>query len=129
MGLWTGCTANLENRKRQSEAKRNLGEALRKERKYTDALRELLNAEKLYAKDPFLQNELGIAYMAKKRPNLAVPHFKRALALKPDYAPAKNNLGTAYLELENWDAAISCFKEVAENLIYATPHEDQASYR
>ena len=120
--LCVGCTANQEVLKKESEAKRNLGEAYMAERKYTDALRELLEAEKLYADDPFLQDKLGIAYMAKKRPNLAVVHFKKALELKPDFAPAKNNLGTAYLELKNWDAAIACFKEVAGNLIYATPH-------
>ncbi|MBC8392985.1 MAG: tetratricopeptide repeat protein [Deltaproteobacteria bacterium] len=122
--LWlcVGCTANLEALKRESEAIRNVGEAYMAEGKYTDALRELLEAEKLYADDPFLQDKLGIAYLAKKRPDLAVIHFKKALELKPDFAFAKNNLGTAYMELKNWDAAISCFKGVAGNLIYATPH-------
>lgn len=125
--LWlcVGCTANqevLKKQRKQSEAIRNVGEAYMAERKYTEALRELLEAEKLYADDPFLQDKLGIAYLAKKRPDLAVIHFKKALELKPDFAFAKNNLGTAYMELKNWDAAISCFKEVAGNLIYTTPH-------
>jgi tetratricopeptide (TPR) repeat protein len=115
------CATNLEQRKQQSEAQRNVGEAYMVEGKYTAALKELLEAEKLYADDPILQNYLGLAYMGKKKPELAVEHYKKAVELKHDYAPAKNNLGTAYLALEDWDAAIACFKELIENLLYATP--------
>lgn len=115
------CATNLEQRKLQSEAQRDVGEAYMAEGKYTVALKELLEAEKLYADDPLLQNSLGLAYMRKKKPELAVEHYKKAVELKHDYAPAKNNLGTAYLALGEWDAAIVCFKELNENLLYATP--------
>jgi tetratricopeptide (TPR) repeat protein len=57
-----------------------------------------------------------------KKMDLAVKHFKKAVEIKPDYAPAINNLGTAYLNKKEWDNAIRCFKEVSENLLYATPH-------
>jgi tetratricopeptide (TPR) repeat protein len=115
------CATNLEQRKLQSEAQRNVGEAYMVEGKYTLALKELLEAEKVYADDPLLQNYLGLAYMGKQKPELAVEHYKKAIVLKHDYAPAKNNLGTAYLALGDWDAAIVCFKELTENLLYATP--------
>jgi tetratricopeptide (TPR) repeat protein len=42
--------------------------------------------------------------------------------IKPDYTPAKNNMGTAYLAQKKWDDAISCFKEITGDLLYATPH-------
>lgn len=116
------CATNLEARKRQSEATRNLGEAYMVQGNYTLALKELLKAEKLYAEDPYLQNDLGLTYMAKEKLNLAIDHFKKALEIKPDYAPAKNNLGTAYLAKEEWDAAINYFKDVTHDLLYATPH-------
>ena len=121
IGCMIACATNLEQRKLQSEAQRDVGEAYMAEGKYTMALRELLEAEKIYADDPLLQNSLGLAYMRKKKPELAVEHYKKAVELKHDYAPAKNNLGTAYLALGEWDAAIACFKELNENVLYATP--------
>jgi tetratricopeptide (TPR) repeat protein len=116
------CTSNLQVRKKQGEAARNLGEVYFMQGNYTEALREFLKAESLYPDDPFLQNDLGLTYKAKKKPDLAITHFKKALALKPDYAPAKNNLGTVYLDKGEWDAAIEYFKETAGSLVYASPH-------
>ena len=117
-----GCTSNLQVRKKQGEAARNLGEVYFGQGNYTEALKEFLKAESLYPDDPFLQNDLGLTYKAKKKPDLAITHFKKALALKPDYVSAKNNLGTVYLDKKEWDAAIGYFKEVAESLVYASPH-------
>ena len=115
-------TANIKVQKRQAEALRNLGEVYYKQGDYTSALRELLKAEALYPDDPFLQDDLGLTYKAKKRLDLAVKHFRKALEIKPDYAPAKNNLGAVYLDKKEWDTAIKYFKEVSENMLYATPH-------
>lgn len=116
------CAANLEVLKNQEEASRNLGEIYLRQKNYTLALREFLKAEKLYDKDPFLQNDLGLVYLAKDRFDLAIDHFNKALDIKPDYAPARNNLGTAYMSKKDWDTAIACFKELTGNLLYATPH-------
>ncbi len=120
-------TANMEVKKKQGEALRNLGEVYYRQGDYTSALRELLKAEALYPDDPFLQNDLGLTYKAKKRLDLAAEHFKKALELKPDYAPAKNNLGTVYLDKKEWDTAIKYFKEVSENMLYATPYMAMAN--
>ena len=116
------CATNIEVRKKQEEASRNLGEAYMQQRDFSSALREFLKAEKIYSKDPLLQNDLGLAYMAKNRLDLAVKHFKKAVKLKPDYAPAKNNLGAAYFDKKEWDLAIACFKEIVDDIFYATPH-------
>ncbi len=116
------CTANLEMKKKQAEASRNLGEAYYRQGNYPEALGELLKSETIYPGDPFLQNDLGLTYMAMKKMDLAIKHFKKAIEIKPDYAPAINNLGTAYLNKKEWDTAIRYFKEVTENLLYATPH-------
>jgi type IV pilus assembly protein PilF len=116
------CATNIEVRKKQGEASRNLGEAYMQQRDFSSALREFLKAEKLYSKDPLLQNDFGLAYMAKGRLDLAAKHFKKAVKLKPDYVPARNNLGTAYLANKEWDVAIVCFKEIVDDVLYATPH-------
>jgi len=116
------CAANIEVRKKQGEALRNFGEAYIREGDYTTALRKLLEAEKLYSKDPHLQYDLGMVYMAKEKPDMAIDHFKKAVELNPDYTPAKNSLGTAYLAQKKWDDAIACFKEITGDLLYVTPH-------
>jgi len=116
------CATNIEVRKKQEEASRNLGEAYLQQRDFSSALREFLKAEKIYSKDPYLQNDLGLAYMAKDRLDIAIKHFKKAVKLKPDYTPARNNLGTAYLANKEWDVAIACFMEIIDDILYATPH-------
>ena len=108
-------------RKEQAETSRKLGEAYLQDQNYTYALRELLKAEELYPDDHLLQNYLGIAYRQKGKPDLAIKHFKKALKLKHDYAPARNNMGAAYFDKKDYDSAIACYKEVAGNLLYATP--------
>ena len=116
------CAANLEMQKKQAKASRNLGESYYRQGNYPEALGKFLKSETIYPGDPFLQYDLGLTYMSMKKMDLAVKHFKKALEIKPDYAPALNSLGTAYLNKKEWDAAIRCFKEVTENLLYATPH-------
>ncbi len=107
---------------KMAAATKELGEAFMAEGNYTAALNEFLKAEKINPSDPYLHNDLGLTYMAKKRFDLAEEHFKKAITLNADYIPAKNNLGSAYLKQEKWDLAIACFKEISDNLLYATPH-------
>ncbi|MGD8836641.1 MAG: tetratricopeptide repeat protein [Desulfobacteraceae bacterium] len=121
--LITACSSvNTAQNKQMSAVKRDVGEAYMRQGDYTAALRELLEAEKLFPEDPILHNDLGLCYMNKKRMADAVVHFKRAVALKPSYAPARNNLGTAYLALKQWDTAIGIFKEITKDALYGTPH-------
>jgi Tfp pilus assembly protein PilF len=121
--LITSCSGlNMAQNKRMAEVKRDVGEAYMRQGNYTSALRELLEAEKLYAEDPIVHNDIGLCYMNKKRISDAIIHFKKAVALKPSYAPARNNLGTAYLALKQWDTAIAIFKEITNDALYGTPH-------
>ena len=120
--MLTSCAANLKETQKQSASYRNLGEAYLAQGNVTAALKEFLNAEKIYADDPFLQNDLGLAYLAKNKPDTAMEYFQKAIQLKPDYAPAMNNLGTVYMNLKDYDKAISCFEAITNDLLYATPH-------
>ena len=60
--------------------------------------------------------------MAKDHFDKAEYHFKKAIDIRAEYAPAKNNLGTVYLARQDWDAAIEQFKTVVGDILYATPH-------
>jgi len=115
------CSANRELQRRQAEDKRNVGEAHLRHGNYTLALRELLSAEKLDPENADIQNDLGFAYMQRDKLDLAIQHFERALDLKPDFPVAKNNLGVTYMKKKEWDAAIAIFKDLSQNLLYATP--------
>jgi Tfp pilus assembly protein PilF len=117
----SGVDTAMQNR-RMAEVKRDVGEAYMRQGDYTSALRELLEAEKLYTEDPIVHNNIGLCYMNKKRISDAIIHFKKSISLKPSYAPARNNLGTAYLALEEWDTAIAVFKEITNDALYGTPH-------
>ena len=124
VSLLTACSSkNIEKDKQiyQAEKYRELGELFLKEKNYTSALKEFLKAEALNADDYFLQNDLGLTFYYKGKPDLAIDRYKKALALKKDYSPARNNLGNAYAEKREWDKAIEQYKMVAEDLIYGTP--------
>ncbi len=116
------CAGGLEQRKQQARTTRVLGEAYMQQGNYTESLKELLKAEKLYSNDHLLHNDLGLAYMAKQHFDKAEFHFQKAIRIRPEYAPAKNNLGTVYMAKQDWDAAIEQFKTVAGDMLYATPH-------
>lgn len=116
------CATNNVQQRDIAEATIALGEAHLNQGNFTAALKELLNAEKTLPNDPYLHNDLGIAYMGKEVFNLAETHFKRALALKPDYTQAQNNLGAAYLIQKKYDQAIDCYDQFSKNLLYTTPH-------
>ncbi|MCP4745860.1 MAG: tetratricopeptide repeat protein [Desulfobacteraceae bacterium] len=119
----TACGGQTSNRKAElAEAKREIGEAYMRQGDYTAALRELLATHQLNPDDPFVHNDLGLCYMAKKRMPEAIIHFKKAVELNPKYAPARNNLGSAYLTIKKWDLAIQTFKEITNDLLYANPH-------
>ncbi len=116
------CAADLAMHKDQGETSRRIGEGYLGEGNVSAALGELLKAEKLYNKDPFVYYDLGLAYFAKEEFKLAIVHFDKAVALKPDFSEAFNAMGTVYLRLKEWDKAISSFNKALANLLYASPY-------
>lgn len=124
----SACTSSTTEKQRKvaSDVK-TLGEAYFQQGNYTAALKEFLDAEKVIPDDPYLHNDLGLVYMARNRFDLAEKHFLKAVTLDKDFIPAKNNLGASYLRQEKWSEAISCYNEIADNLLYATPHYAQTN--
>lgn len=112
---------DFEKQKEIAFATQRLGEEHYNSGNYTAALTNLLEAYKTIPSDPYLNNSLGLTYMAKERYELAATHFKKAVSVKKDYTQATNNLGAAYLKQEKWDQAIQCFEQVSQSLLYATP--------
>ncbi len=105
-----------------AQALKTEGDIFLSQGQYTAALSRLLEAQKGLSDDPLLYNSLGLAYMGKKRDDLAESAFQKALNLKPGYAEATNNLGAVYLRREKWDLAIATFTGLLDDLLYPTPH-------
>jgi len=122
--LFSSCALQPQNSEKSKEiatATQRLGEEYYNAGKYTDALKTLLEAYKVIPEDPYLNNSLGLVYLAKEVYDLAETHFKKALEQKNDYLEAKNNLGASYLKQGKWSLAIECFEDVSSNLVYANP--------
>jgi tetratricopeptide (TPR) repeat protein len=88
------------------------------ERNYSAALFDLSEAEKLDPENPDLLYNLGLAFIGKKRPDLAEAKLLKAILLKQNFSIARNDLGVAYLDLKRWDSAIQQFKIVKDDLFY-----------
>lgn len=91
----------------------NLGE-----NNVTAALVEFTAAEEIDPDNHELQNYLGIVYFRKKKLDISEKKYLRAIALKPDYSDARNNLAVTYLEMKRWDDAIYQLKLVTEDIFY-----------
>ncbi len=102
-----------------------MGVSYLEERNFTAALTDLSEAEKLDPNNPELQYNLGRTLVGKRRLDLAERKFLRALALKPNYSEARNDLGVLYLETGHWDNAIQQFRAVKDDLFY--PNHEHAT--
>lgn len=116
----SGCTSDAEL-KEKARGHIRIGEANLQAGQYTQALKELLEAEKLTPDDPKVHYDLGIAYERKGFVDDAVKEFQKAISLKPDYSEALNYLGTIYLSRERYDEAIHLFNRALANPLYETP--------
>lgn len=121
--LLAGCVSHSQNRKKEAEAMRNLGEAYFVEGSYYRAYEEFKRAERMAPSDPQLHDDLGLTYLALNKPELAAQHFRKAVSLDPDYTRAKNNLASALMALDDWNGAIEILLPLSEDLGYgATKH-------
>lgn len=83
----------------------------------TECVQAALNLIETEPHNPFLRNILGAARARQSQFKKARDDFRKALALKPDYAEAYNNLGNALKEENELESAIYCYKRA----IFLTP--------
>ena len=118
--LWlvlSGCALNQTSRNLALYHYR-MGQSFYAENNFTEALMEFSEAEKLTPGDPALLNDLGLSYFRKGRYDLAEGKYLQAIALKPVYSEARNNLGVNCLEMQRWDDAIAQFRLVLDDIFY-----------
>ena len=72
-----------------------------------EALDSVETLIKDYPNEALLYNICGACYAGLGKPDAAVRHYEKALAIKPDYAEAHNNLGVTLQNLRQLDTAVS----------------------
>ena len=60
------------------------------------------------------QNLLARAYLGAQQYDRAVPAFQAVLALKPDFCPARSNLGQAYVSQQMWQPASEILEQATQ---------------
>jgi len=115
--LLAGCALGSAARK-QAGYHFQMGLSYLGENNPTSALVEFTESEKIDPDNHELQNYLGIVYYRKSKLDISEKKYLRAIALKPDYSDARNNLAVTYLEMKRWDDAIYQLKLVTEDIFY-----------
>jgi tetratricopeptide (TPR) repeat protein len=103
--------------------------------KYREALKELLDGERVYADDAETQLLLGQVYfLGFRRHDDAVVHLEKAIALKAagapadaapterEYPEAEQTLGVVLVDKGQPERALPHFEKARTNLLYGTPY-------
>jgi Tfp pilus assembly protein PilF len=114
------CATSGKDRE-EADLRLRLGTGYLQDGNYPQALRELLEAEKLDPRNAMVQNNLGLAYFFRERYEIAADHLKNAISLEPKYSEARNNYARVLIELTRYDQAIRELKIVLDDLTYADP--------
>lgn len=107
-----------------AEAHNNLGNALKEQHRYQDAIAHYKLAAALRPDYTAPLNNWGVALQEMERPAEAIPYYEAALATKPDDAQVHSNLAAALMELGRIDEAL----DHLEASVYLNADYQEARY-
>lgn len=87
-------------------------------KEYTEALKNLLEANKLDPENTNILNNLGMAYYFKGEKDLAIRTLKASLKLDDNNSDARINLATIFYNDKNYAEAEKLYKKVLTHLTY-----------
>ena len=119
--IMPACAGDKAATKKRAEALQQLGIAHAAEGNLRKGLAKLLEAVKVDPDNAELNHQTAVVLRNLGEYKLSLKYFERALALRPKYPEAQNNLGTLYLVMGEWDKAIACFKEAISDILYNSP--------
>tara|TARA_B110000211_G_scaffold178984_1_gene202373 strand:+ start:190 stop:2253 length:2064 start_codon:yes stop_codon:yes gene_type:complete len=91
----------------------------------SEALNSVQTLTSQHPNEALLHNISGVCYKATGQLEIAVQSFKRALAIKSDFADAHYNLGLTLQELNQLDDAVESYKEtLVIQMNYAKAHNN-----
>ena len=113
---------SAQNKRQQADVHYKLATAHMQSNNPTLALKELLIAVEQDPRNSSIQVALGQVYQQKKAYELAEKHYLIALDLSDNDPRYQNNLATLYLDMQEWDKAISYFDKASSNLLFLQVH-------
>jgi Flp pilus assembly protein TadD len=98
----------------------NEGQKLYAAGKYDDALAKFVESQGKNPNNPAVYNNIGLVYKKKNNFSQAENYYKKALAIKPDYAECLNNMGVLKAAAgDTLEAALSLKKAISVVSTYA----------
>lgn len=122
-----GCSSTRKNDRERAALHLQIGSGYLTRGLYPQALTELLKAEQLDPGNPFILNNLGLAYYVRGRPKQAEEKFRAAIRALPKFSDAKNNLGRVLIDTQRYAEAIRTLHEVEGDLTYEAPEKTLAN--
>lgn len=119
----SSCSSWSAKEKEEAELHLRIGTNYLNNGEYPSALNELLLAESLDSSNPYIQNNLALAYFVRDRFELAEIHLKKALKLNSQFTDARNNLSRVYIERGKYNEGIKEASMVLEDLTYPSPEK------
>ncbi len=119
--LLSGCNHLTREDEERSRLLLRMGVSQMEAGDYPNALRTMLEAEKLNPKDAVIQNNLGLAFFYRDRLDMSEKHLRLAVAARPDYTEAINNLGRILSERGKNAEAIAILSKAQGDLTYPKP--------
>jgi len=116
-----GCSTTRKADEQRAVLHMQIGTGYLSQGMYPQAMNELLKAEKLDPKNPFIMNNVGLSYYVRGRLATAESKFREAIALKKDFSDAKNNLARTLIDQERFAEALKILGEVEGDLVYPFP--------
>jgi tetratricopeptide (TPR) repeat protein len=100
-----------------AEARNNLGNVLVRLNRLDQSLVQFEKALEVsrFNAEPYVRAcyNIGVSLQALNRHKEAIPHYARAIAIKPDYAEAHNNLGDALMKCRRPEEALTHYEKLA----------------
>lgn len=118
MILVTACASKNNLKAKQAEIYFGAGTQSLMDKQYTEALKNLLEANKLDPNNSEILNNLGMAYYFKGENELAIKHLFQALKLNENNSDAKINLASIYYKAGKIQEAEKLYKKVLKDLTY-----------
>lgn len=124
----TGCMGPSIKEKERAQLHQTLGVRLLSQEKYPEALNELLIAHSLDPDDPYIDNNLALAYFVRGKYAESEKLLRSAIENKPEFTEARNNLGRTLLKLNLNKEAVFQLKIAVEDLTFPQPEKSYSNY-
>ncbi len=112
------CSTAPSKEKERAALKMQLGLSHIENNNLPLGLKELLSAEELDPTHPLIQSNLGLVYFLRKKPELSIKHYLKAIDLLPNFTEAKNSLARVYIEIKQYNKAEALLNNIVEDLTY-----------